>query len=64
MGWLGIPEARERPGSKAGTLIEENRQFLAEPAEIWYCFSERPIDRFALLMGWPDDRDFGAKGRE
>jgi hypothetical protein len=30
---------------------KKNRQFLAKPARVWYCFSEIPASDAKLLMG-------------
>jgi hypothetical protein len=47
-----------------GMLDKKNRQFLAKPARIWYCFSEMTIDPLALFTGAARLEAFGAKSRE
>jgi len=40
---LGVLEGGESARSMPGRSIKKNRQFLADSAGTWYCFSEIPI---------------------
>jgi hypothetical protein len=46
-----VPEGQRKPQFAVETLIKKNRQFLAKPTGVWYCFSEWSINRARASRG-------------